>query len=134
MKNKQEETVILFLNNQKKLAILTMFFLVYLASHASVHAENKGYGRLVKNLNENWKFYKGAQNEKENFSTIAFNDTSWKQVNLPHTWNAKDGSDGGNNYYRGDGWYRKELSVQKAIKANHSIYNLLRQIRRLKFL
>lgn len=25
----------------------------------------------------------------------------WDWVNLPHTWNAIDGQDGGNDYYRG---------------------------------
>ena len=30
-------------------------------------------------------------------------------VNLPHTWNAEDGQDGGNDYYRGVCWYVKDL-------------------------
>jgi beta-galactosidase len=30
-------------------------------------------------------------------------------VTLPHTWNAKDGQDGGNDYYRGTCWYAKKL-------------------------
>ena len=33
----------------------------------------------------------------------------WDFVNLPHTWNALDGQDGGNDYYRGIGCYVKEL-------------------------
>ncbi len=32
-------------------------------------------------------------------------------VNLPHTWNAKDGQDGGNDYYRGKCWYAKQLPL-----------------------
>ena len=28
-------------------------------------------------------------------------------VTLPHTWNAQDGTDGGNDYYRGLCWYTK---------------------------
>ena len=31
------------------------------------------------------------------------------QVSLPHTWNALDGQDGGNDYYRGDGIYEISL-------------------------
>ncbi len=31
-------------------------------------------------------------------------------VTLPHTWNALDGQDGGNDYYRGTCWYARELS------------------------
>ncbi|WNL38101.1 glycoside hydrolase family 2 TIM barrel-domain containing protein [Halomonas sp. PAMB 3232] len=35
----------------------------------------------------------------------------WTQVNLPHTWNAQDGSEGGDNYYRGDGFYQTTFEV-----------------------
>lgn len=42
--------------------------------------------RTILSLNENWKFY---QNGKSS------------QVTLPHTWNAVDGQDGGNDYFRG---------------------------------
>ena len=31
-------------------------------------------------------------------------------VPLPHTWNAKDGQDGGNDYYRGTCWYAKQFA------------------------
>ncbi|MCD8068394.1 MAG: hypothetical protein LUE87_05820, partial [Lachnospiraceae bacterium] len=30
-------------------------------------------------------------------------------VDIPHTWNAVDGQDGGNDYYRGTCWYVREL-------------------------
>ena len=33
----------------------------------------------------------------------------WDWVNLPHTWNALDGQDGGNDYYRGTCYYAKAL-------------------------
>ena len=33
----------------------------------------------------------------------------WDYVNIPHTWNAIDGQDGGNDYYCGKGYYAKEL-------------------------
>ena len=31
-------------------------------------------------------------------------------MTLPHTWNAKDGQDGGNDYYRGTCWYAKQFA------------------------
>ena len=43
--------------------------------------------------------------------TASFDDSKWQRVHLPHTWNALDGQDGGNNYYRGPGWYRRRLHV-----------------------
>ncbi|MBO4370337.1 MAG: glycoside hydrolase family 2 protein [Paludibacteraceae bacterium] len=34
-----------------------------------------------------------------------------KTVDLPYTWNGEDGQDGGNNYFRGEGVYTKEVEV-----------------------
>ena len=34
-------------------------------------------------------------------------------VTLPHTWNAQDGQDGGNDYYRGRCWYAKTFTPPK---------------------
>lgn len=36
----------------------------------------------------------------------------WEPINLPHTWNAVDGQDGGNDYWRGTACYRRELHVE----------------------
>lgn len=35
----------------------------------------------------------------------------WEEVVLPHTWNAKDGQDGGNDYYRGTCVYAKTFPM-----------------------
>lgn len=32
-------------------------------------------------------------------------------VTLPHTWNAQDGTDGGNDYHRGRCWYAKRFPM-----------------------
>lgn len=39
--------------------------------------------------------------------------TDWEKVDLPHTWNGKDGQDGGNDYYRGKCFYAKELDASE---------------------
>lgn len=59
-------------------------------------------------INSDWKFTKSTV---QNAQQIVFDDTLWNNISLPHTWNAQDGQDGGNNYYRGIGWYRKHLTV-----------------------
>ncbi len=41
-----------------------------------------------------------------------FDDAAWGKVTVPHTWNNLDGQDGGNNYYRGTGWYRRHVNVE----------------------
>ena len=59
--------------------------------------------RKVLNINRKWAFSK-------DFSEIPSQiNAKWNFVNLPHTWNAIDGQDGGNDYYRGTCCYAKEL-------------------------
>ncbi len=59
-------------------------------------------------MDAGWKFAKGANSGAQ---ATSFNDGSWQKVSLPHTWNAQDGQDGGNNYYRGTAWYRKHFTI-----------------------
>lgn len=55
-------------------------------------------------MNEKWKFL------KENTGAEDALAVSGQTVDLPHTWNAIDGQDGGNDYYRGICWYGKNFS------------------------
>lgn len=50
----------------------------------------------------NWQFIKDSETAPKSWETA-------EMVALPHTWNAKDGQDGGNDYFRGHSWYRYEL-------------------------
>lgn len=67
-------------------------------------------------LNSDWRFslqdVAGAQDFK-------CNDAAWSKVNLPHTWNNLDGEDGGDNYHRGIGWYRKHFTIGKKFSGRH---------------
>lgn len=54
-------------------------------------------------LNGGWKFVKEAAGPKEAAIQMG------KKICLPHTWNAKDGQDGGNDYYRGCCFYVRSL-------------------------
>jgi beta-galactosidase len=67
-------------------------------------------------LDSGWRFIRqdvpGAQ-------TNGFDDSVWSVVNLPHTWNNLDGQDGGNNYYRGIGWYRVHCAVDGSYTNRH---------------
>lgn len=63
--------------------------------------------RKVLNINRKWAFSK-------DFSEIPSQiNAKWNLVNLPHTWNAIDGQDGGNDYYRGICCYAKELTKEE---------------------
>ena len=56
--------------------------------------------RQILNLNEKWLF-------KKDTTDITARDGV--EINLPHTWNAEDGFDGGNDYFRGSCLYVKTL-------------------------
>ena len=56
--------------------------------------------RNIINLNQNWSFTK-------NTTDITVRDG--EIINLPHTWNAIDGHDGGNDYFRGPCLYTKTI-------------------------
>ncbi|MEF2837926.1 MAG: glycoside hydrolase family 2 TIM barrel-domain containing protein [Oscillospiraceae bacterium] len=59
--------------------------------------------RSVLSLNPSWSFLKDCSQVP---SAIG---EDWEIVNLPHTWNAIDGQDGGNDYFRGTCCYAKTL-------------------------
>ena len=59
--------------------------------------------RKILNINGGWSFFKGA-------SDVASALEGGELVDLPHTWNATDGQDGGNDYFRGPCIYTKSIS------------------------
>jgi beta-galactosidase len=67
-------------------------------------------GRIDTSLDEGWRFQRA---DVPGAAMPGLNDASapWIDVTLPHTWNALDGEDGGSNYYRGIGWYRRHLTA-----------------------
>lgn len=62
--------------------------------------------------NSDWLFARGDTPEKAT------------PVTLPHTWNAKDGQDGGNDYYRGTCLYTKAFAAPPTVTARRSGWNL----------
>lgn len=55
--------------------------------------------RTIHSLNQDWTFIKAEHPA----------DGAGVPVTLPHTWNAEDGQDGGDDYYRGKCWYLRDL-------------------------
>ncbi len=56
--------------------------------------------RKIIDFNEGWKFKKAAE-------------ATFAPVTLPHTWNAKDGQDGGDDYYRDECQYIKRFKLEE---------------------
>ena len=60
--------------------------------------------RTIHSLNQDWTFIKAEHPA----------DAPGVPVTLPHTWNAEDGQDGGDDYHRGKCWYLRDLDRPEA--------------------
>lgn len=83
---------------------------------------------VYENFGDQWKFSK-IEKEEDFYLTEEFDDADWEDVNLPHTWNSKDGCDGwdnidsnGNSYYRGLGIYRKSFELSDLKSQNKEVF------------
>jgi beta-galactosidase len=74
--------------------------------------------RFEQSLNSGWKFHLEDVPAAE---AEVLDETGWTAINLPHTWNAADGQDGGGNYFRGTGWYRQHFRAPAAW-TNRQVY------------
>lgn len=68
--------------------------------------------RKIVNINRKWAFTKDAE------GVPASLPEKWDFVNLPHSWNAIDGQDGDNDYYRGTCYYAKKVSKAELPEAD----------------
>lgn len=72
--------------------------------------------RTVTLWNDEWQFI------QENITPEEAAAATGKAVALPHTWNAKDGQDGGNDYYRGTCWYVKRFGRPAATEKRGEVW------------
>lgn len=70
--------------------------------------------RKITNFNPDWRFCKTAQFPQHC-------PADWEAVSLPHTWNAVDGQDGGNDYWRGAAMYCKQFA-RPALSSGEQLY------------
>ena len=83
-----------------------------MAAVAFANGQTLQHPQNVIPVTNGWKFTRTDVNSAE---TVAFDDSKWSQVAMPHTWNDKD-TFGGTNYYRGPGWYRIKLAIPETAK------------------
>ncbi|NMH86029.1 beta-galactosidase GalB [Flavivirga algicola] len=71
------------------------------------------------NFNDAWKFYNA---EVEDAEKVAFNDTEWRHLDLPHDWaiegpfDVKYNARAGGLPFHGTGWYRKHFKIDPNTK------------------
>ncbi|WP_397445690.1 sugar-binding domain-containing protein [Polaribacter sp. R77954] len=92
-----------------KKILLTFFFVINISAH---YAQ-----RIETNFNNNWRF---ILEDNVSFSNENFNDSSWKNLNVPHDWSFEKGvrkggdqGQGGGYHDGGIGWYRKQFNIKK---------------------
>jgi beta-galactosidase len=90
--------------NSGRLLLLTIMLLLPVLINAQ---------RIKQSINTSWQFHKGADTD--------VHGEYWERVNVPHTWNADDVMDDIPGYYRGVGWYQKEIYIPQGW-AGKSIY------------
>ena len=74
--------------------------------------------RTVININEGWQYTEEPHAE----SGTPTNVTSWKNIDLPHTWNQWDAVDNAPGYRRDVSWYKKTLDIPAAADAQYILY------------
>lgn len=88
--------------------------------------------RIIENLDSFWKFTKLPSNSyilTQDYTSLEFEDNSWETINLPHTYNSKDGAsgrtgicEGGEHYYRGLACYRKQIFLSSEKYSGKQLY------------
>lgn len=89
-------------------------------------------GRITTDFNSNWHFMKLTQRDGLSelaFEAVDFDDSAWAEISLPHTWNNIDGAngwsgkdEGGEDYYRGLGGYRKTAYFSESEYGGKSVF------------
>jgi beta-galactosidase len=72
-------------------------------------------------LNDGWRFFQGVQAGGE---APGFNDSSWQQVQVPHTWNRMGEYNltrtAASNNYQGEGWYRLSFTAPQLARGQRA--------------
>ncbi len=74
--------------------------------------------RIVRNLNQNWKFHRG---DEPHAWYKGHDDANWRDITLPHDWSieepfSKEHSSGTGYVAGGIGWYRKKFMLSPELK------------------
>ena len=105
--------LILFMKQILTYSYSTIILLAFVSLLSSCSKE-KSQSRLRESFNDSWRFSKG---EKADEYVVAFDDSDWREINLPHDWAIEgpfdkkyDTRTGGLPIY-GTAWYRKSFTI-----------------------
>ena len=105
----------------KKHTLVVMAVIVALFAPAAMNADTSSLRQELA-ADASWKFFLGDPSGAE---AIAFVDSSWRTVDLPHDWSIESAPEkgnpggGGEGYFpAGIGWYRKTFHAPLVGKVN----------------
>jgi len=93
-----------------------IFLIVFQIAMANAFSQ-VSFGDATK-INKDWKFQKG---DIENAATTGFDDSGWRQLDLPHDWSVEaplSPNQASSSGYlpAGIGWYRKNIDIPLDMK------------------
>src|SRR5580658_4463983 len=61
---------------------------------------------------DHWRFVQGdPAGQATSPANANWDDSRWQTISLPHCWGWEEAQQGKTSYYRGPGWYRRDLDV-----------------------
>ena len=72
--------------------------------------------RQIRPLGQSWLF---LRQDLANGGSLAIDDSGWERIDLPHTYNAIDGTTS-TTFYRGPAWYRRTVVLASTLLDRHT--------------
>jgi beta-galactosidase len=98
--------------------LLSLCVLLLIITHTIQAQKPEKTSRIILNFDTSWRFLKDDAQGAEN---ISFDDSQWRDLDLPHDWSIEGPYDrtnptsrGGGYLPAGIGWYRKSLTISNA--------------------
>jgi beta-galactosidase len=92
---------------RKRFLVIIGLLCLFLCKETEAQSINRN-GREVTKINTGWLFTKDTTLHRDKDGQAK---SAWQQVNLPHTWNTDDVMDDTPGYYRGEGWYKRTITI-----------------------
>ncbi|MEG1935006.1 MAG: beta galactosidase jelly roll domain-containing protein, partial [Rikenellaceae bacterium] len=73
--------------------------------------KSSNINRVLMNMNTDWGFYRG---DVQNGQTTTLDDSKWIAAVVPHIMQLEEKHCGGDNIYKGIGWYRRHFTLDKS--------------------
>ncbi|WDF66866.1 glycoside hydrolase family 2 TIM barrel-domain containing protein [Sphingobacterium oryzagri] len=100
----------------------SILIIVSLFAFSTAYGQKSAVANRKIPIDQDWQFMLGDVSEA---AAVDFDDKAWRKLDLPHDWsiegdvarNNPSGNDGG-YFPTGIGWYRKQLTIEKAQRGN----------------